>query len=201
MGGHGNGEIASELILNCLKKNIGKINDIESLKEVLFVAKNDLDLFTINNFKFLNIGTVLAGILFKNNEFLVFNVGDSRVYENNRGYLKQLSKDHSFVYSLYESGNISYEDIKNHSQKHIVTSAFIGNMKMKLDEIFIRKYSIKEFPKEFFICSDGVWEATEINDLDKIFTEVNPIQFLMQQVLNNGAADNFSAIFIKVFNE
>ena len=98
MGGHGKGEIASKFVLENLKNSTIKS---ENLRNILLEIKNNLDLYSQDNIKYNNMGTVLAGVLIFSNEYVVFNVGDSRVYENNRGYLKQLSKDHSFVYSLY----------------------------------------------------------------------------------------------------
>lgn len=197
MGGHGKGEVASDFLLNSLNKHMQELKELDNLQEILFKVKNELDAFAKYNIEYKNIGTTLSGILFAESEFVVFSIGDSRVYENNRGYAKQLSKDHSFVFSLYESGEIAYEDIKKHSQRHIVTSAFIANENEKLSKLFIKKFTFETFPKAFLICSDGVWEVVELNDLDQCFKESNPIEFLKEKILNNGANDNFSAIYIK----
>lgn len=198
MGGHGKGEIASSFVLKNLKNSVIQS---ENLRSILMEIKNNLDLYSQDNTKYNNMGTVLAGVLISSNEYVVFNVGDSRVYENNGGYTKQLSRDHSVVYSLYEAGEISYEDIKNHAQKNIVCSAFVSNKKSRLEQIFIKKFDMTSFPKEFIICSDGVWEAVELCDFDKCFKQDNPVEFLKDIVLENGAEDNFSLIYIKVINE
>lgn len=200
MGGFNKGEVASFFVLNSLKNNIHRLYDIQSLEEVLYDVKKDLDTYVAEHKEYLNMGTVIAGILIKKNEFIVFNVGDCRVYENNFGYTQQLTKDHSFVYSLYEFGEIDYEEIKDHPKKNIVTSAFIGNKNSLLEEIFIKKFSLSH-SKELLICSDGIWENLNMIDFDAGFRNNSPIEFLKQKTFNAGARDNFSAIYIKIINE
>lgn len=201
MGGHNKGEIASYFVLNDLRQNIHNITDISSLKENLLKIKENLDSYVSNNIEYTNMGTVIAGVLILDNEFIVFNVGDCRVYENNYGYTQQLTKDHSFVFNLYEIGELTYDEINSHPKKHIVTSAFIGNKNSELDNIFIKKFVFSSFLKELIICSDGIWETLNITDFDECFKSNSPINFLKQKTIEGGANDNFSGIYIKVINE
>jgi len=187
MGGYEKGEVASKFILLQLQKNIQ--NDIELTLQTI---QKELDNFSNKNPQFKEMGAVLAGIYFCDEKIIIFNVGDSRVYQLNFGFLDQLSKDHSLVYSLYENGKLEYDEIQNHPKKNIVTSAFIPNQNIS---IYQKELSLKN--QEFFICSDGVWENFKLDELEEILNEKN-FDKLINKIWENGANDNFSFIYIKV---
>ena len=187
MGGYEKGEVASNFILHQLKKNIQ--NDIELTLQHI---KKELDNFSNKNPEFNEIGAVLAGIYFDDEIVTIFNVGDSRIYQLNFGFLDQLSKDHSFVYSLYENGAIEYDEIQNHPKKNIVTSAFMPNQKIT---IYQKELLLNN--QEFFICSDGVWENFNLDELEEILNE-KEFSTLIKKIWEKGASDNFSFIHIKV---
>jgi len=195
MGGHQKGEIASCFLLKKLSENIN-IKDEESLKTIFFMIKNKMDQLAQKNINYLNMGSVLAGVYINQKEVYVFNIGDSRVYTINHGYLEQLSHDHSFVFNLYENGTIPYEEISKHPKKNIVTSAFIANPNKNISEIFIKKFSIEKY-KEFFICSDGIWELLSVEEIEQYLKQDNKMEIIKNSVLKNGANDNFSAVYIK----
>ncbi len=198
MGGHSKGEVASKFILAKLKNGIDDLIDRDILKKKLYSIKEDLDIFAEKNPTYLNMGTVIAGVLIVDEKLIVFNVGDCRVYENNFGYSSQLTKDHSFVYSLYESGEIDYDEIKNHPKKNVVTSAFIANKNQKLVDIFIKEVDLPLQSKEWLLCSDGIWESVGITDIDKCFESDSVMECLKTKAMESGANDNFSGIYIKV---
>jgi len=196
MGGYQKGEIASCFILKELNKSIHNIENEENLKTVFFEIKNKMNQLAKEHTEYLNMGSVVAGIFINNEDVYIFNIGDSRVYTLNHGYIQQLSKDHSFVFHLYENGVLSYDEISKHPKKNIVTSAFIANPNKTISEIFIKKISLKKH-KEFFICSDGVWEMLSIEEIEKSLKQNNRMELIKEKVLKNGANDNFSAIYIK----
>lgn len=198
MGGHSMGEVASKYVLAKLKSFIIDIKDKATLVTKLHIIKNDLDSFAIKNPEYKNMGTVIAGVLVIKTKLLIFNIGDSRVYENNYGYIEQLTKDHSIVYSLFETSKIEYKDINKHPKKNIVTSAFIADSRQNLDDIFIKEIDVSSKIKEFLICSDGIWESMDILEIEKCFKSNNIMECLKVKTLNNGAEDNFSGIYMRI---
>ncbi len=196
MGGHSKGEVASCFILKELQKQYKNINNEDSLKKIFLTIKNNLDNLTIQNSTYLNMGSVLAGIYLAK-DIYVFNIGDSRVYTINHGYLEQLTQDHSFVFNLYENGEIMYEEISKHPKKNIVTSAFIANNTKNISQIFIKNFPLIQY-KEFFICSDGIWESLTIEEMEECLKQPNKMELIKNSVLKKGANDNFSGIYIKV---
>lgn len=198
MGGLAKGEIASKFVLTKLKKQMPKLKDVETLREQLYSIKSDLDDFAQHNPEFLDMGTVLAGVLIIGSKSIVFNIGDCRVYQNNFGYLEQLSEDHSLVYSLYKSGNLEYDQIKDHPKKNIVLSALIANDQQKLDSIFIKEIELISENKEFLICSDGLWESMTINEMEECMRSDGLMECLKLKTFSNRAKDNFSFINIRI---
>ena len=198
MGGHSKGEVASKFVLIKLRNLLYKISDKNTLIAKLHIIKKDLDNFAIKNPDYKNMGTVIAGILVIKNKIFIFNIGDSRVYENNYGYIEQLSQDHSIVYSLYEAGEIEYKEINTHSKKNIVTSALVADLKQPLQDIFIKEIDISTQSKEFLICSDGIWESMIEQEMEACFKVDKVMNCLKRKTLNHGASDNFSGIYIKV---
>jgi serine/threonine protein phosphatase PrpC len=196
MGGHQKGEVASCFILKELKENTKNIKDENSFKEIFLKIKNKMDNLIKENSEYLNMGSVLAGIYITEPNTYIFNVGDSRVYAVNHGYLEQLSQDHSLVFNLYENGKITYEDMAKHPKKNIVTSAFIANPYKNISQIFIKKIPSYKY-NQFFICSDGIWELLNIDKIEEYLKQNNPLKLIKENVLKNGAYDNFSAIYIK----
>lgn len=197
MGGYSMGEVASKFVLSKFKKAIDLINDKKTLKAEIIQIKKDLDNFVLDNSVYIGMGTVIAGILIIDNKLIVFNIGDSRVYENNFGYCEQLTKDHSLVYSLYASGEIEYDDIQKHPKKNIVTSAMIADINQEITEIYIKEFDICN-NKELLICSDGIWESMSIKEMEECFHSKNVVEHLKLKTIQFGANDNFSAIFLRV---
>ena len=201
MGGHNMGEVASQFVLDKFKKSIDTLYDEASILQKLHEIKSDLDHFAQANSKYLNMGTVIAGVLAVEEKVYIFSVGDCRVYENSFGYANQLSRDHSLVYALYDSGEIPYDDIRKHPKKHIVTSAFIANKDQKLESIYIKEVDRDAVENGLLLCSDGVWEPLNIQEIESCFTSESIVDSLKSKVLKTEVNDNFSAIYIKSLNE
>ena len=59
-------------------------------------------------------------------QWLLANLGDSRIYRFSRGELYRVSTDHSVVQELVDSGRITEEQALVHPERHIVTRALGG---------------------------------------------------------------------------
>ena len=55
--------------------------------------------------------------------WIVFNIGDSRVYRLVRGVLEQLTVDHSIVQELVDAGQITREEADTHPHSNVITRA------------------------------------------------------------------------------
>ena len=201
MGGHSKGEVASFLVLDYLRKNYQKIDNKKSLINILQESKNILNQYVKENPTAYGMGTVIAGMVISRNNYMIFNIGDARIYQHKNQFTKRISKDHSVVEELKDRGFITEEDVRTHHQKHIITSSISGDREKSIPMIFIQ-----EFNEEFFqyskvlICSDGLWEMLTEQEihycLEKSDLKINSY-CLKEKAFLNGALDNISFILIQ----
>lgn len=146
--------------------------------------------------------TTIAGIYADDNNFFIFNAGDSRVYRFRYKFLTQLSKDHSFVRDLVEIGEISEEEARVHPKKNIITKC-LGH------EDTVSPYIINQFDDFvagdiIMICSDGISDELSDAEIKKILFEHNEDEnleaicnIIMNAAIENGSKDNLSIILVR----
>lgn len=169
MGGHNAGEIASEMavtgIINFVKENYGTIEDseilIDAVSEVNFkIYKHSLD---SNNLS--GMGTTVTVALVTDECIRVVNVGDSLCYGIERDGIDKITRDHSLVQELLDSGSISLEEAKNHPRKNIITRAVGTNIRVEVDQFTIPKDAYEYF----VMCTDGL--SNDVSEED-IYSEI-----------------------------
>ena len=84
----------------------------KTLKNAIVSANISLYDKAVNNAELAGMGTTAVAAFVKDGAAVIAHVGDSRIYLVN-GEIKQLTRDHSVVQSLIESGNMT-EDAKVH---------------------------------------------------------------------------------------
>jgi protein phosphatase len=142
------------------------------------------------------MATTLAGLWTDGEKGLLFNCGDCRIYRFRQGYLEMLSKDHSLVYELYLSGEITEAEIASHPMRHILSSSIRD--KGDNPRVFLREISILK-GDSYFICSDGVWEPLPLNILEGILNSAPPLQAgqaLAEKLLEIGTKDNTTFLWL-----
>ncbi len=152
-------------------------------------------------------GTTLAAVVIDKNlkEALSFNIGDSRVYLLKEEKLKLLTKDHSLVQKLIDSGLLKEEERIYHPQKHIITfglgSAFKDVWLEKKEKVYFNKIKIQE-KDIFFLSTDGIHDYLKHKELEKFLinekNKLNGLAELINEIFKRGAPDNFSFIYIQV---
>jgi len=157
MGGHAAGEVASALAVT----HLAEIADRPSLRPddvrtVLADANQAIIDSAARNPEQSDMGTTMTGLCLVqvagSTHWLVFNIGDSRVYRFARGTLTQLTEDHSHVAELVAAGEITLQEALDHPLSHVVTRA-LGTPDFVDPDIRV-------FPpvpgERFLVCSDGL---------------------------------------------
>ncbi|MBR4223744.1 MAG: serine/threonine-protein phosphatase, partial [Oscillospiraceae bacterium] len=98
------------------------------------------------------MGTTCVAVLIRDNVLHVINVGDSRAYLITH-QITQITKDHSMVMDLYESGDITKAELKTHPKRNIITRA-IGVSEDVEPDYF--EYEIPD-GAAVLLCSDGLY--------------------------------------------
>ena len=174
MGGYEGGEKAAHIVASSFMENSENWNIptseakkkvtailIEAAKKIISDAKDNPELS--------HMGAVCAGVVFCKDNMLVFNCGDCRVYGQRDHHLEKLSHDHSLVQELFDRDEIGENDMRTHLRKNIVTACVSTNPSYL--NIFFREISCWQEYERIFICSDGVWEALSVSELEECLCE------------------------------
>ncbi len=144
------------------------------------------------------MGTTLTAALIANATAYIGNVGDSRtyLYRPSEG-LKQVTRDHSEVARLVESGAIAAEEIYTHPKRNRIYRCLGERASVDMD-----LFTVSLIPGDvLLLCSDGLWEMVRDPALEKLIAASahNPTQMsaiLVQAALNHGGLDNISVVVV-----
>ncbi len=202
MGGHEHGEVASQTVSQAIGEWF-TTNAVEPLtksqiEEALAYAYNKLD--EKDGGEFRKMGTTLTLLYIGNTGVFAAHMGDSRIYHMRPelGVLYQ-SRDHSLVFDLFQSGEITYEEMSNFAQKNIVTRAMTpgeGN-RMRPDIIHITDVQPDDY---FYLCSDGMLEQMSNEELVSLLSSDKTDEENREQLISATAnnQDNHSAYLIHI---
>ena len=211
IGGHSAGEVASGLTLDLLSRQFMLFPKGAFSKEEIKIALKDSILSIHNtiletaktNPVYSDMGTTLVGVYFTSNGFYVYHVGDSRLYRLRNNGLKQLTKDHSLIQSLIESGQIAVEESHNHPQKNVIINS-LGGGNTKCEPEVIDSYTAFE-SDIFLLCSDGLSDMVNEDRIEKILNNERPIRARVSELINtaneNGGKDNITVVLIEVIGK
>ena len=201
MGGHAGGDIASALSTQHVAKADDFYIDDGKAIEVLTKAMreaNDNLIKTVKDYPYLNgMGTTMDAIVFTENIANIIHIGDSRVYLLRDGYLKQITKDHTFVQKLVDSGRITEEEALYHPKRNVLMKV-LGDSYQE-PEFDIHQITIQPGDR-FLLCSDGlcgfvpekiIEENMKIADLDEA------TDLLIAETKEYGAPDNVTVLVIE----
>ncbi len=199
VGGHNEGEVASQLIVDTLLPTSGHarlsafVNEVEDrLQEV---HKALIDRAASRN-KDMIIGSTVAALLVVDQYGVCLWAGDSRVYRCRDGQLEQLTRDHSQVEELVASGGLSREEAENHPHANVITRAVGAGEELFLD-VDVQKLCHAD---RYLICSDGLYKEVseaEIAEHMKYGDCVTICRTLVALALERGARDNVTVVAIK----
>lgn len=204
MGGHEKGEVASQTVCQSLvtwfEQNVSPDDSFtdDQLREAIEYAYQQLDQYADGNPK--QMGTTLTLLFIGNNGMTAAHMGDSRIYHirPNTGVLYQ-SRDHSLVFDLFQSGEITYEEMGKFAQKNIITRAMTPgeDNRMRPDIIHITDIQPGDY---FYMCSDGMLEQMSNNELEKLLSSDDTDDDKRQQLIDTTSKnqDNHSAWIIHV---
>ncbi len=149
-------------------------------------------------------GTTLALLYVNEGTAHIANVGDSRVYIERLNTLQQLSVDHSMVFRMMLSGEITREQMRKHPAGNRIEE-YIGMPEEKVSRDYVNHVSCSLCKGDrFLICSDGLTDLLPdemIHDGLSKGTPDEAAQTLINNALELGGKDNVTAIVVDILNE
>ena len=203
MGGHSKGELASKLAANLFIEYIKKA-DIDSydtytklLEEAIFFANEEIYKLSQKEGE-IKMGTTVVCLCIdnKNKVYHLTHLGDSRAYIYKNKNLELLTRDHSLVNDLLDSGSITQDEADNFINKSAITRA-VGteiNIVPESKSLDMDKGDI------ILMVTDGLTNELTDEKIEEIVKDQSdPYQIstrLIEEAINHGGRDNITVTTI-----
>ena len=173
MGGHRAGEVASSMVVTQIGSRFQKLSSIGSkqdavnwLRENVKEINSQIIKYSEENPEASGLGTTCVMALFTK-EFLMFvNIGDSSGFVIRNGKLKKVTKDHTLVNFLVETGDLSPEQAENHPKKNVLMRALGASDQCELDI-----FDVETDVDGILLCSDGLTNMLSVEQIEKVLNE------------------------------
>lgn len=203
LGGHLCGEIASKLVCDTVIDEFKKSPAISmcTARNYLEKAACVLGDARESDPEKYNMSSTAVLLLTDGEKAVYAHAGDSRLYRLSDNGIVSVTKDHSLAYMEYESGAITYDDIRRSPNQNRLTRC-INDIYGFAPEIS----DVTELKKgdAFLLCSDGFWEYVTESDIENSFRmSVSPKRWLKKMLITlheneTEKNDNYSAIAVMI---
>lgn len=203
VGGTDAGEIASGYVTKNLEAwldtcDISKMGAKTMHREIsLFIESMHEDLLSIAEERGTSLGTTFCMAVIGNGKVVIENVGDSRAYICQRGYLKQVTYDQTVRMHELVSGEIL--DYVNEKKKDSTLMQCIGDG-MKVPEPARYIVNLDE-EVDILVCSDGLSnKLNELNFQSQLTKKQNgnkAVDSLISLAQKRGEKDNITALLYR----
>lgn len=201
MGGARGGKQASTIAIETVRRYFNAHPLDEQIKkafdEVIQESNRNVYHEANANPELNGMGTTMVAALAQQQHVFFANVGDSRGYHITNGSIQQITKDHSAVQELVDSGHLTERQAKIHPNKNIITRA-IGVE----DEVEFDFFEVTASPGDIIIlCSDGLTNHVDENEIQ---FEASGGEFddlpnrLIDLANSRGGADNITVVAIQI---
>jgi PPM family protein phosphatase len=214
MGGHARGAMASDAVVTAFGELASRLRrdgeqaDVtpEQVEAAVDAAqrriRSGLGLTEPESGEEITAGSTLAGAVLTRSEgrasWLVFNIGDSRVYRWSRGVLNQISVDHSVVQEMVDAGAIDVEAARNHPHRNIITRA-VGSGATVRPDFWVLTARRGD---RLLLCSDGLVDEVTESQIADALGSGDPADAVVRRLLDRatadgGARDNVSLVVVE----
>lgn len=196
MGGHQAGEVASRMAVDVACEYIMEHRDRPDterlLREAVEEANRQIYAKSQSDPKLYRMGTTLVVVLVENAHALIAHVGDSRAYLLREGELRQLTRDHSVVWDLVESGVLTEEEASVHPERNTLTRAVGTDADVAVD---INSLAL-ETEDCLLLCTDGLTKMVPDEDIAQVLAEQPDVRAaaekLVEMANKTGGLDNIT---------
>ena len=188
LGGHPAGETASTLVAQELARSGTDMTDAEAVAAVLARCNETVHTEGARDPERTGMGTTVAGLVVYDGSLLVFNVGDSRVYEVSDSGLTQLSVD----------DNPPLRPGQTHSS--VLTQTLGGHQSHHAIEPHVSSASWRSDGR-FLVCTDGLSDLVDADTIAALLREhrgAKGTYELWRAAIDAGGVDNITVIMVEL---
>ena len=204
MGGHAAGEVASEMAVEIIAKELGPLRGLsdaaafERVRHSIRAANQAIFERTIAEADKRGMGTTTTVLVLGAQRYLIGQVGDSRAYLFRKGEFLQVTKDHSYVQEQVDAGLLTADQARTHPYSNVITRCVGANEDVVPDVYF----GSLEQGDVLLIASDGLTGMLEDDQLAKIIeTDSTPelvVSRMIAEANRHGGLDNITAIVVRI---
>lgn len=208
MGGETGGSLAAEIVVKTIPEiieqegaNLSNLNDPFAVdvvsKQIVALNRN---VFQAAKSKpgLTGMGATLVMAIVRGDRAIVAHMGDSRAYLFRDNFLLALTKDHSVVRLLMESGEITPEEVASHPARGKITR-FIGMEDDVPPDITMLHL---ENGDRLLLCTDGLTNMLEEKQIaEQLKKAVSPkavCRHLVDEANSAGGKDNISIVLADI---
>ena len=185
MGGHRAGEVASSMVVTHMGARFSELSTIGTKLDAVNWLKENVDEINNNIIKYgeenpdsSGLGTTVVMALLKN------------------GVLHKITKEHTLVNFLVETGELSPEEALNHPKKNVLMKALGAADKQELDV-----FDVDPNVDAIMLASDGLTNMLSKDQIEKVLNEegINEEEKLIKLIKKcnaRGGTDNISVTYL-----
>ena len=205
MGGHEGGQEASRLAVETVQEVYDKSfhdDPQAALLESFAAAHTRILKYAEQHPAFQGMGTTCTAFVIRDRQLYFAHVGDSRLYLVRDARILRLTRDHSYVGRLVESGLVRAEDAEKHPQRHILTAALGAGTELAV-ETAGQGMALQD-GDDLLLCTDGLWSVVTEEELEMAVSSHPPAECcaaLVELARQRGGPDNITLQVVHVMPE
>ena len=198
MGGHKDGEVASQIALKLISERFKSISSVGNMEDAINWIQSTINEANVAIFKYVSehpesqgMGTTVVLSVLTPAFLLIGNIGDSSGYIYKNKKLQKVTVDHTLVNLLVKSGELTEEEAKNHPKKNVLMKALGSSTNVEMDI-----FNVELGVDGIFLCSDGLTNMLDDTQIAKVLSEPIPLKERLEKLVfkanNRGGLDNIS---------
>ena len=204
MGGHAAGEVASEMAVGIISREVGNLRgatDEEISRRVhraMIAANAAIFERTLTEQDKRGMGTTATLLALMSGRYVIGHVGDSRAYLLRDGRMLQLTKDHSYVQEQVDAGLLTPDQARVHPYSNVITRC-VGAGSDVVPDVYFGDLHTGDL---LLLASDGLTGMLEDPDLSRILKSEGTPQSWVDEMIaeanRRGGLDNITAIIVRI---
>lgn len=208
MGGHKAGEVASSMAVTTIGSRFQKSSSLGSkmdainwIKEMYGEVNTNIIRYAQEHVDSQGLGTTLVCAILSKDYLIFANVGDSSGFVFKNSKLYKVTKDHTLVNLLVESGELREEEAEHHPQKNVLMKA-LGAAEKTEPDVFV----VEDPVDGILLCSDGLTNMVEKEQIERVLNDEGldieeKVEKLILKANLRGGNDNISIAYLSEVGE
>jgi len=202
MGGHEGGQEASRLAVETVREIYDRdfCDDPQAaLMESFAAAHSRIQDYAERHSAFQGMGTTCTALVIRGRQLYFAHVGDSRLYLVRNARILRLTRDHSYVGRLVESGIVRAEDAEKHPHRHILTAALGAGKELAVDGAG-QSLALQD-GDDLLLCTDGLWSVVTEEEMETAVSgnlAAESCAALVKLARQRGAPDNVTLQVLRI---